>query len=70
MRSIRLTALNTLVSFIRKMTFAIRAGKLTVKAWGRITALSACVWDMPRLRALSSWIGAMASMPLRKASAI
>ena len=36
-RSIRLTALNTLVSFSRKMTLATKAGTLMDTAWGSTT---------------------------------
>ena len=66
----RLTALNTLVSFKRKITLATRGGTLMDTAWGRTTSRRAWVRVMPRLRALSIWMGATASRPLRKASAM
>ena len=63
-------ALNTLVSFNRKIIFATNAGILVDMAWGRITYLSTCPELIPRLMALSFWIGSTASRPLRNASAI
>ena len=42
-------ALNTLVSFNRKIIFATNAGILVDMAWGRITYLSTCPEFIPRL---------------------
>ena len=48
-RSIRLMALNTLVSLSRKITFAMKAGILVDIACGRITYRMVCRRSMPRL---------------------
>ena len=70
MRSIRLMVENTLVSFSRKIRLASRPGTLELTARGRITYPNTYVGFMPKLWALSVWMGAMFSSPLRKVSAM
>ena len=69
-RSARATALNTLVSLMRKMAFAPMAGIAVASAWGRITKRRFCSVVSPTHMPASTWAASTASRPLRSASAM